>query len=293
VHAPLPRLGIWTATLDALEVPAAREAVAEIESQGWGSLWFAEAYGREAFTAAQLYLGACSRLIVATGIANIYGRDAVTAASAARTLNGAFPERFILGLGVSHVPLVERMRGHTYGRPVAAMREYLAALDAAPYLVAGTPELPPRVLAALGPRMLELARARAGGAHPYLVTPEHTAWARELLGGERMLIVEQAAVVPLDPDSWRERAHAHLELYTGLPNYRNSWVRQGFSEEDAVRGGSERLKRALVPRGLEEIARRVREHQEAGATTVLVQTLGAHVAELPMADYARLAEALL
>jgi probable F420-dependent oxidoreductase len=293
MRAPLPGLGIWTATLDALEVPGAREAVAEIESQGWGSLWFAEAYGREAFTAAQLYLGASSSLVVGTGIANIYGRDAVTAAAAARTLNDVFPERFVLGLGVSHAPLVERMRGHTYGRPVATMRAYLEALDAAPHLVADIPELPPRVLAALGPRMLELARERADGAHPYLVTPEHTAFARAVLGDDRMLVVEQAAVVPDDVDTWRERAYAHLEFYTGLPNYRNSWARQGFSEEDAVRGGSERLKRALVARGPEEITNRVREHHQAGATTVLVQALGANVAELPIADYARLADALL
>ncbi len=289
----LGRIGIWTGTLDALEVPAAREAVAELDSQGWGSLWFGEAYGREAFTAAQLYLGASSRLVVGTGIANIYGRDAVTAGAAARTLNAAYPERFILGLGVSHVPLVERMRGHNYGRPVAAMSEYLDALDAAPYMVAGTPALPVRVLAALGPRMLELARDRADGAHPYLVTPEHTASARELLGPDRLLVVEQAAVLSEDEDSWRERAHAHLEIYTGLPNYRNSWLRQGFSEEDAVRGGSERLKRALVLRGLEEVSARVQEHLDAGASTVLVQVLGAHVAEVPKADWARLAEALL
>jgi probable F420-dependent oxidoreductase len=289
----LGRVGIWTTTLDALEVPRARETVAEIESQGWGSLWFGEAYGREAFTAAQLYLGASSRLPVGTGIANIYGRDAVTAGAAARTLNAAFPSRFVLGLGVSHAPLVERMRGHTYGRPVTAMREYLDALDAAPYLVAGETELPPRVLAALGPRMLELARDRADGAHPYLVTPEHTAGARELLGPDKLLVVEQAGVVTDDEDAWRERAHAHLEIYTGLPNYRNSWIRQGFTEEDAVRGGSERLKLALVPRGLEDFASRVREHLDAGASTVVVQALGAHVAEVPRADWARLAEALL
>ncbi len=289
----LGRVGIWTTTLDALEVPAAREAVAEIDTQGWGSLWFGEAYGREAFTAAQLYLGASQRLPVGTGIANIYGRDAVAAAAAARTLNAAFPSRFVLGLGVSHAPLVERMRGHTYGRPVTAMREYLDALDAAPYLVAGETALPPRVLAALGPRMLELARDRADGAHPYLVTPEHTASARELLGPDKLLVVEQAGVVADDEEAWRERAHAHLEIYTGLPNYRNSWIRQGFTEEDAVRGGSERLKRALVPRGLEQFARRVREHLDAGASTVVVQALGAHVAEVPRADWARLAEALL
>ena len=291
-HA-LGSVGIWTVTLDALEVPAAREAVAQIEAQGWGSLWFGEAYGREAFTAAQLYLGAASRLAVGTGIANIYGRDAVAASAAARTLNAAFPGRFVLGLGVSHAPLVERMRGHSYGKPLAAMREYLDALDAAPYLVAGDAALPPRVLAALGPRMLELARERADGAHPYLVTPEHTAFARELLGPDKLLIVEQAAVLPEDPDVWRERAHAHLEIYTGLANYRNSWLRQGFSEEDAVRGGSERLKRALVARGLAETSQRVHEHHQAGATTVLVQVLGAHAAQVPMDDWARLAEALL
>jgi probable F420-dependent oxidoreductase len=291
--AELGKIGIWSTTLDALEVPAAREAVAQIEAQGWGSFWFGEAYGREAFTAAQLYLGASSRLVLGTGIANIYGRDAVTAGAAARTLNAAYPERFVLGLGVSHEPLVERMRGHHYGKPLTAMREYLDALDNAPYLVAGAVELPPRVLAALGPRMLELSRERADGAHPYLVTPAHTASARAILGADKLLVVEQAGVVSDDLDAWRERAHAHLEIYTGLPNYRNSWVRQGFTEEDAVRGGSERLKQALVARGVEGIAQRVREHHEAGASSVLIQVLGAHVAEVPMADWATLAEALL
>lgn len=289
----LGRIGIWTTALDALEVPAAREAVAELDAQGWGSLWFGEAYGREAFTAAQIYLGASSRMLVGTGIANIYGRDAVTTGAAARTLNAAFPGRFILGLGVSHAPLVERMRGHQYGRPVSAMSEYLDALDAAPYLAAGSPELPPRVLAALGPRMLELARDRADGAHPYNVTPAHTASAREILGPEPMLIVEQACVVSDDEEEWRKRAHVHLEFYTGLPNYRNSWLREGFTEQDAVRGGSDRLKRALVARGLEQTSQRVNEHLQAGASTVVLQALGADLAEVPKQDWARLAEALL
>ncbi len=141
--------------------------------------------------------------------------------------------------------------------------------------------------------MLELARDRAQGAHPYLVTPEHTASARALLGPEPMLVVEQAVTLVEDVDSWRERAHAHLEIYTGLPNYRNSWLRQGFSEEDAVRGGSERLQAALVPRGLDESVERVRAHLDAGASTVVIQALGANVAEVPKADWARLAEALL
>ncbi len=289
----LGRVGIWTAALDALEVPAARDAVAALDAQGWGALWFGEAYGREAFTAAQLHLSASERIVVATGIASIYGRDAVSAGSAARTLEAAFPGRFVLGLGVSHAPLVERMRGHSYGRPLAAMREYLDALDAAPYAAAGGQQPPPRVLAALGPRMLELSRDRAQGAHPYLVTPEHTAQAREVLGQGPVLAVEQAVVLGADEDEWRRRAHDHLEVYTGLANYRASWLRQGFAEEDLVRGGSERLKAAMVARGRDAAVARVQEHLAAGASHVCVQVLGRDLADAPQADWAALAGDLL
>ncbi len=173
------------------------------------------------------------------------------------------------------------------------MRAYLDAVAAAPNLTAGAPALPVTVIAALGPRMLELSRDSADGAHPYLVTPEHTAHARELLGPDRLLVVEQAVVLDGDVETWRGRAHSHLEIYTGLPNYRNSWVRQGFTDEDAVRGGSDRLKRALVARGLDETVERVRAHLDAGATTVVLHVLGEHLAEAPRADWARLAEALL
>jgi len=291
----LGRVGIWTSTLDALEVPAARDAVGELDEQGWGSLWFGEAYGREAFSAAALCLAASSRIVVGTGIASIYARDAMARAS--RTLAAAFPDRFVLGLGVSHAPMVERMRGHEYGRPVAAMSTYLDAVDAAPYMVAGAAAPPPRVLAALGPRMLGLARDRAQGAHPYLTTPGHTAQARTALGGTAedgpLLVVEQAAVLSDDVETWRSRAHAHLESYTGLPNYRASWLRQGLGEDDAVRGGSDRLKTAMVSRGLDGTAARVREHLDAGATTVVVQVLGEHAFDVPRADWARLAGALL
>lgn len=289
----LGRVGIWTTVLDALEPSAACELVAELDAQGWGSLWFGEAYGREAFTAAYLYLGASSRIVVGTGIASIYGRDAFATASGARLLGQVYPARFVLGLGVSHVPLVERMRGHEYGKPVATMRRYLASVAASANLVAGVPELPPTVIAALGPRMLELARDAADGAHPYLVTPEHTAQARHLLGPDKLLVVEQAVVLDADVEIWRTRAHSHLEIYTGLPNYRNSWLRQGFTDADAVRGGSDRLKRALVARGLDEIIVRVREHLDAGATTVVLQVLGEHLADPPRADWARLAEAIV
>ena len=290
----LGTVGIWTAALDALPVTQAQEAVAELDELGYGALWFGEAYGREAFTAAQLYLAASSRLVVATGIASIYGRYAVSSNSAARTLSAAYPDRFLLGLGVSHAPLVERMRGHSYGKPLAAMREYLDAMDAAPYVVAdGGGEPAPRVLAALGPKMLELARDRAQGAHPYLVTPAHTATAREVLGDGPLLAVEQAVVLTRDRDAFLAAAHAHLEIYTGLPNYRASWVREGFDESDVVRGGSERLKDALVVMGDEDdVVRRVREHLDTGASHVCLQVLGANAFDVARDDWRRLAPAV-
>ena len=289
-HPLLPGpVGIWTAALDALEVPAAQDQVAALDEQGWDALWCGEAYGREAFTATSLYLAASRRMAVATGIASIYARDAVATNAAARTLEAAFPGRFVLGLGVSHAPLVERMRGHSYGKPLAAMRDYLDALDAAPYLAAGGQTPPPRVLAALGPKMLELSRDRAQGAHPYLTTPEHTASARAVLGEGPLLAVEQAVVLSDDRDEVRRRAHWHLEIYTGLPNYRNSWLREGFEEQDAVRGGSDRLKDALVVGGEDAIRERVQAHLDAGADHVCLQVLGPDAFTAPVADWAALA----
>jgi probable F420-dependent oxidoreductase len=292
-HLPvLGRTGIWTATLDALDVAEAREAVAELDELGTGTLWFGEAYGREAFTAAALYLAASRRMVVATGIASIWGRDAVAANAASRTLSAAHPGRFLAGLGVSHAPLVERVRGHAYARPVAAMRAYLDAMDAGPYAVAGAGPRAPRVLAALGPRMLALSRDRADGAHPYLVTPEHTAQARDVLGTGPLLAVEQAVVLSPDRDELRRRAHAHLEIYTGLPNYRASWDRLGLGADDYPRGGTERLQDALVAWGEDDLADRVRAHLDAGATHVCVQVLGRDPFDVPREDWRRLAPVL-
>ncbi|GAC1325864.1 MAG: LLM class F420-dependent oxidoreductase [Mycobacteriales bacterium] len=286
-------VGIWTAALEALPIEEAQEQVTELDELGYDALWYGEARGREAFTAAALYLAASTRMTVAPGIASIYGRDAMATNAAARTLRAAFPGRFLLGLGVSHAPLVERMRGHSYHRPVTAMREYLDAMDAAPYQVADPGAPPPRILAALGPRMLELSRDRAQGAHPYLVTPEHTAQAREVLGDGPVLAVEQSVALTTDRETFLRRAHWHLEIYTGLPNYRNNWFRLGFDEADAVRGGSERLKDALVVMGDEAaVVRRVREHLDAGATHVCLQLLGDSVGDVPAEDWRRLAPAL-
>lgn len=296
----LGRIGLWTGSLEGLTPGAIPDVLGELDDQGWGSLWFGEAVGREAFTAAQLYLGATRRMAIGTGIANIYGRDASAAGAAARTIEAMHPGRFVLGLGVSHAPLVERHRGHHYGRPLSAMREYLDALDRTQPMAAGEDTMPPVVLAALGPKMLELSRDRTAGAHPYLTLPEHTARAREILGGTAddgpALVVEHAAVVAEgvdDDEVWRSRAHDHLNVYTGLPNYRNSWTRQGFDESDYVRGGSDRLKHAMVTRGVEATRARVQEHLDAGASTVLVQVLGENVLTPPVEDWRIAAEGLL
>ncbi len=290
----LAQVGLWTASLDGVTAGDLPRIAADVDTQGWSSLWFGEAYGREAFTAAGLLLSAGGRLRVGTGIANIYGRDAIACAAAARTLDAVHPGRFVLGLGVSHAPLVERLRGHEYGRPLQEMGAYLDALLAAPAIVPGEEHLPPVVLAALGPRMLELAAARTQGALPYLVLPEHTAQARAVLGDGAQLVVEQAVVVTpdIDEDAWRHRAHEHLELYTGLPNYRTSFLRQGFTEGDLVRGGSESLKRAMVPFGVEAARARIDAHLAAGADEVVVQVLGPTPLTPPRSDWALLADAL-
>lgn len=287
------RVGIWTAALDAVDPAPAAEHAAELEALGYGSLWFSEAYGREAFTTAGLLLAATERLVIGTGIANVYGRDAVTGNAAGRTLHAAYPGRLVVGWGISHGPIVERMRGHTYGKPVSTMRKYLEAVDAAPFLAAGPESAPPRVLAALRPKMLELSGTLADGAHTYLVTPEHTRRARKILGDGPVLCVEQAVVLSEDPEQFRDRAHWHLEIYTGLPNYRGSWKTQGFGEEDFVRGGSTRLKEAMVAWGdADAIAARVREHVDAGADHVVIQALGANASEVPADQWRALAPAL-
>jgi probable F420-dependent oxidoreductase len=176
------------------------------------------------------------------------------------------------------------------------MREYLEAMDGAPYFAGGGPDAEPaapRVLAALGPKMLELARDRAAGAHPYLTTPEHTRQARDVLGDGPLLAVEQAVVLSEDREDFLRRAHAHLEIYTGLPNYRNNWLRLGFDESDMGRGGSERLADALVAHGDEAAClARVQEHLDAGADHVCLQVLPAEPFSPPREDWRRLAAAL-
>lgn len=266
-------VGIWTSNLDSLPAFRAKEAVAELEELGYAALWFGEAFGREAFTNASMFLCATSRLVVATGIANIFVRDASATNAAANTLAEAYPDRFVLGLGVSHGPMVE-MRGHDYSSPLSTMRAYLQDMREARFTAVQPEHDPPWLLAALGPEMLRLSRDLADGAHPYLVTSQHTAEAREILGEGPLLAVEQAVVLTSERGEALRLGRSHLSRYLQLPNYRNSWLRQGFKEEDLSNDGSERLVEELVAWGSEDDIRgRVREHLSAGADQVCVQVV--------------------
>jgi probable F420-dependent oxidoreductase len=287
-------IGIWTAQLDYQPAAKAKKAAAELEQLGFGAIWFPESVGREALTNAALLLGATSRIVIATGIANIYARDAVTMAAGQKTLAEAYPGRFLLGLGVSHIPLVEQIRGHKYGKPVASMRAYLDGMDRAPYRAVPPSVSPMRVLAALGPNMLRLAAERAGGAHPYFVPPEHTARAREILGRDRLLAVEQAIVLETDPTKAREIARVHTSRYLALPNYVNNLRRLGFSDEDLVGAGSDRLVDAIVAWGdMNAVIDRVRAHQSAGADHICIQVLPPDPQALPLPQCREVASALL
>jgi len=285
--------GIWTSQLDNFPAARTQEAVAELEELGFGALWCGESTGREALTNAGLLLAGTKGIVIATGIANIYGRDPVTMAAAQKTLAEAYPNRFLLGLGVSHIPLVEQLRGHRYDKPVATMRAYLDAMDKAPYRAAPPSSKPLRVLAALGPKMLQLSAERADGAHPYNTTPEHTAQARELLGPGPLLCPEQAVVLETNPAKARAIARKFLAIYLTLPNYTNNLLRLGFQEADFASGGSDRLIDALIAWGdLKTVLNRIHEHHAAGADHVCVQVLTDEPKTLPSREYRELASAI-
>jgi len=286
-------VGLWTSKLDMQPTERLRAAVAELEELGWSSLWCWEVFGREALTNAGLLLAATRRMVLGTGIASIWARDPAAMAAAQRTLAEAYPARFVLGIGVSHGPLVDA-RGHRYQRPLDKMRAYLDAMDAAPWQGPPLAEEPPRVLAALGPRMLALAAERSAGALTYNATPEATAWARSILGAGPLLAVEQAVVVEDDPAEARRIARGLLAFYMTLPNYLRAWERLGFGPEDLAEGGSDRMVDAVVAwGGPEAIAERVRAHLEAGADHVCLQVLDPDPDSVPMAGWRALAPTLL
>ncbi|GAA2206894.1 LLM class F420-dependent oxidoreductase [Nonomuraea monospora] len=269
----LGRVGVWNSTLSSEAAAFEREAAAEIESLGFGALWIGETpTGKEALTHAAILLGGTSSLTVATGIASIWGRDATAAANGANTLSEAYEGRFVLGIGVSHAPAVQG-RGHDYRKPVSAMREYLDAMDATEYS-GPLPAPAPRLLAALRGKMLELAAQRAYGAHPYFVTPEHTARARAVLGPEPVLAPEQTVILESDADRARQIARGFTARYLALPNYANNLLDLGWKEDDLAGGGSDALVDAIVAWGdPETIIERVRAHLDAGADHVCIQPL--------------------
>ncbi len=276
------RVGIWTWILDQVPSPQAAEYTAEAEELGYGAIWYPEAVSRDPFVKAALLLGGTSSIKVATGIANIYARDPMTTANAQRTIEEAFPGRFLLGLGVSHAHMVRDIRRHDYSRPLSYMREYLVRMGEAPFIAHGPTDLPEVVLAALGPKMLQLSAEETAGAHPYFVPPEHTAIAREVMGPDAALYPEQMAVLDTDATAARALAREAMSRYLQMPNYTNNLKRLGFEQSD-IDGGpgggpSDRLVDAIVVWGTpEQVSARVREHFDAGADHVCLQVLAGSI----------------
>ncbi len=279
----LGRLGAW-GHLDSLPIDEARAYAGRVDELGYGTLWVPETVGREPFTLLGLLAGETSEIRLGTSIVGIWGHDAQTTRMAAMTLHEATAGRLVLGLGVSHAHLAEKLRGHTFERPLTRMREYLAAYRAAVYrgpMVEGVGE-PPILIAALRERMLALAATDAEGAFPYLVTPERVAWMRGVLDTAAaareprpILAVSMPAVLEHDPEAARAVARAYLTPYLRTPAYQASWAAQGFEPADWEKPGSDRLVDAMVARGDVEVLRgRIGELVAAGADHVAVIPLG-------------------
>lgn len=266
----LGRLGVWY-PIDRLDGAGIKRLLRKVEDLRYSTFWYPEAVGYESLSIASFMLANSTRLIIGSSIANIYARDPFTARRGLRTLSSLYDDRFILGLGVSHAPMVER-RGHVYDKPVPAMRRYLDGLYEDPSNAAEWPV----VIAALGPLMLKLAAERAAGAVPYNVTPEHTREARAALGPDKLLAVEQKVCLQTDAAAARGLARRELHRYMAMTNYRNNWLHIGFTEADLSDGGSDRFIDAMVLWGdAATIARGLRMHLEAGADHVCIQPVHA------------------
>ena len=290
----LGRVGVWSFALQRLTAKDAGAAMVEFERLGYPSVWIPESVGsKDVMAHSAILLGASRKAIVAPGIASIYARDPMAMVNGAKALADAYPGRFVLGIGVSHAPSV-KIRGSDYGKPIETMRTYLDAMDAASYAGPELAEPVPLVLAALGPRMLELAAERTDGAHPYFVPVEHTPFAREALGPEACLAVEQAAVLATDPAEARRIGRAFARHYLALPNYANNLRRLGWSDEDIANDGSDRMIDAVIAWGdVDAIVARVQAHLDGGADHVCVQVRVDSSSDPALAGYAELASALL
>ncbi len=273
------KLGVFS-FLDTMSAPDMASFAQAVEGMGYGALWYPEAVGRNSMVAAAWLLSQTNSLVVASGIANIYARDAQAAAGARHALNEMSGGRYLMGLGVSHAPLVEDMRGHVFKKPLARMRDYVAKMEQATYGAPAPERSGELVVAALGPKMAALAGEISDGAHPYNVTPEHTAKTREILGPNKKLYVEQKVLLETDPARARAAAKENLSFYLPMVNYQKNWARLGFEPSDWEEG-SDRLMDAMVAWGdASALRKRVEEHLEAGADHVCIQPLGDAMAAL-------------
>lgn len=269
----LGRLGIWTIFVEKRAQESA-EMAKRFEQMGYSALWFGEAFGQDILAQSSWLLANTSSLIIAPGIANIYARDPMAMVGGQYGLNEQSGGRFLLGMGVSHQSIVAGMRGHAYGKPVETMRLYLEGMKKVQYPSPQPPEKPLTILAALGPKMLELCRDEADGAHPYNVSPAHTALARKIMGPGKLLCVEQKLILETNADRARDAARKMLAMYLRAPNYLNNWKRMGFNDSDFENGGSDRLIDDTVAWGDEAaLIKRVEQHWEAGADHVCIQTI--------------------
>ena len=262
----LSGFGVWGSQLRAEDDRRTAELAAELEQLGYSALWFPAGVGNRGFEIGAALLQATSVITVATGIVSIWATTAEQSSAGVAAMEAIDPGRFVLGLGVSHAALVDRGDPGRYARPLAAMRDYLAAI----------PEVPAdqRIIAALGPKMLALAAAESLGTHPYLVTPAMTRELRAQLPAG-VIAAEQAVVLDPDPSTARAKARGHLAMYLGLPNYTNNWLRHGYTEADLAGGGSDRLVDDLVVWGdLDTVVAGVEAHRSAGADHVCVQVIG-------------------
>jgi probable F420-dependent oxidoreductase len=285
--ASLSGVGIWNTGLRFGDQGAAAEAVGELEELGYTAAWIPDV-GGPVFDAVENLLAASTRIVVATGILNIWMHAPADVAASVAALTVKHGDRFLLGLGVSHAPVVEGS-GQKYRRPLAAMVEFLDGLDAAPEPV----PVGNRALAALGPKMLDLAATRSGGVHPYLVTPEHTRLARAALGPDSLVLPEQTVILCSDADEAHAIGGTWLRHYLDLPNYANNLLRLGFTPDELAEP-ADRLFDAMIAWGDEEaVRRRVDEHREAGADHVCLQVLTADQRKLPREEWRRLAAALI
>ncbi len=268
----LGRLGVWYSSDKHNDAAGISAFAKTVERLGYDTLWYPEARGYESFTVAGFMLSQTTTLKIGSSIASIYARDAFTSRRGMISLNQLYGDRFILGLGVSHVPMVEGLRGHVYEKPVPAMRAYLNGItkgeaDASDF---------PICIAALGPLMLKLAGQMTKGAVPYNTTPKHTAEAAKILGPNKWLAIEQKVTIETDPVKARTLGREELSRYMVLDNYRNAWLGMGFTEADLSNGGSDAFIDAMVLWGsAAQVKDGLRAHFAAGATHVAIQPVHA------------------